>query len=135
MYGSEKPSFCDRRLFGQLVAKQQTTAGNAVPVPTGHIGESGNPGIRELGKRGSVALAGRPNQLAASAGEGKGVRYEWYLIGQKPYDFSGLYWSLGLVISLYGFGLRLTTRGSYLSGRLPTTCFRQQSSIVSQSFA
>ena len=42
------------------------------------------------------------------------LRCEWYLIGQKPYDFSGLYWSLGLVISLYGFGLRLTTRGASL---------------------
>ncbi len=67
------------------------------------------------------------------AGQKKGVRNEWHLFHRKPHDSPGLYWSLGLVISVYDFGLRLTTRGSYLSGRFPTTCFKQQSSIVSQS--
>jgi hypothetical protein len=51
---------------------------------------------------------------ARRSGEEKGVRNEWHLIDRKPYDSPGLYWSLGLVIGVYDFGLRLTTRGSYL---------------------
>ena len=74
MYGSEKPSFCDRRLFGQLVAKQQTTAGNAVPVPTGHIGESGNPGIRESGNWGIGELGNWGIGELGNWGSGEALR-------------------------------------------------------------
>ena len=62
--------------------------------------------MRELRQHGSVRGA---------ASNGRSYRdNEWHLIDRKPYDSLGLYWSLGLVISVYDFGLRLTTRGSYL---------------------